>query len=330
MNDFEEKSIEKDEIFVRRYIDNDYTNIIEGGYPSYWYLRPNFHNRMKNLINVNEIKKTVLKTFFLNQEEIVLVACSKKDEKPVGVATLRKITDNLWGIWSVFVLPSSRGKRIVSLLYQESFKLLRERKIKKVVVQTYLDNLASIKSIQRNWQGFLSTRIFVCLKKNQMSKDRLPNKIRIRKPHEGKRNFFETFKNCVGEQWCSILEIDENNFLDHIFGPAFFEPVSENFLTRSLIIKDICIAEQKAKTVGYAISRMIRFFRPYHNLHLFVPISNDFVNICNGLLLKASNSPTNYKMNEFSFVYIGKAKAEKHLRKLGFEIRQGVVAYKYL
>ena len=43
--------MKENEIFVRRYIDSDYTNIIKGGYPSYWYLRPNFRNRLKNLIN---------------------------------------------------------------------------------------------------------------------------------------------------------------------------------------------------------------------------------------------------------------------------------------
>jgi hypothetical protein len=41
----------------------------------------------------------------------------------------------------------------------------------------FMDNVASMKSIQRNWQGFLSTRIFVCEKKSQIGEDKLPNKI---------------------------------------------------------------------------------------------------------------------------------------------------------
>lgn len=111
------------------------------------------------------IEKIVLKTLLLNQEEIILVAYSKKDRKAVGVITLRKITDNLWGIWSVFVSPLYRGKKITSLLYQESFKLLKERKIKKVAVFLFLDDVASVKGVRRNWQGLLFTRIFVCEKK---------------------------------------------------------------------------------------------------------------------------------------------------------------------
>ena len=322
--------MEEDDIIVRRYIDKDYTDIIEAGYPFDSYLTPNLYGRLKNLINRKEIEKIVLKTLLLNQEEIILVAYSKKDRKAVGVITLRKITDNLWGIWDIFVSPLSRGKRIASLLYQESFKLLKERKIKKVVGMAFMDNVASIKSIQRNWQGFLSTKIFVCKKKNQMGEDRLPNKIRIRKPHDEKRNLFETFRNCVGGQWCRVLEIDKNNFLDRVFGLAYFEPISENFLTRSMMKNDVLIAEYKGKIEGYATSRMVRFFHAYHHLHLFVPVSNNFDDVCRGLLIKAFNPAMYNKKGKFDFIYIGKVEAENRLRKLGFEVRQGVVPYKYL
>ncbi len=322
--------MEKDEIIVRKYSDKDYADIIEGGYPSYCYLRPDFYNRIKNLVNINEIEKKVLKTFFRNQEEIVLVAYSKKDRKPIGVATLRRITYSLWGIWSVFVLSSSRGKRIASLLYQESFKLLKERKIKKVIAQVFLDNAASLKSIKRNWQGFLSTRIFACAKKNRMGEERLPNEIRIRRQDEEKRNLFETFRNCVGEQWCRILEIDKNNFLDRIFGPAYFEPISKNFLARSMMKKDVFVAEYKRKIVGYAISRMIRFFHIYGNLHLFIPVSDKIDDVCRELLTRAYNPAMYDRRGKFNLIYIGESKVENHLRKLGFEVRVGVVSYKYL
>ena len=322
--------MEEDDIIIRRYIDKDYTDIIEAGYPFDSYLRPNLYNRIQNLSNRKEIKKIVLKTLLLNQEEIILVAYSKKDRKAVGVITLRKITDNVWGIWDIFVSPLSRGKRIASLLYQESFELLKERKIKKVVGMVFLDNVASIKSIQRNWQGFLSTRIFVCEKKSQMDEDKLPNKIRIRKPHEEKRNLFETFRNCVGEQWCRVLEIGKNNFLDRVFGPAYFEPISKNFLTRPTMKNDVLIAEYKGKIEGYAISRMVRFFHAYYHLHLFVPVSDNFDDVCRGLLVKAFNPSIYNKKGKFDFTYLGNVEVENRLRKLGFEVRQGVVPYKYL
>jgi len=323
-------STREDDIIIRRYVDKDNADIIEAGYPFDSYLTPSLYGRLRNFINRKEIKKIVLKTLLLNQEEIILVAYSKKDRKAVGVITLRKITDNLWGIWDIFVSPSSRGKGIASLLYRESFKLLKERKIKKVVGMVFLDNVASIKSIQRNWQEYLSTRIFVCEKKSQMDKDKLPNKIKIRKLHGEKRNLFETFRNCVGEQWCRVLEIDKNNFLDRVFGPAYFEPINKNFLTRSMMKNDVLIAEYKGKIEGYAISRMARFFHAYHALHLFVPVSDDFDDVCRELLIKAFNPSMYNKKSKFDFIYVGNEKVENRLRKLGFEVRQGVVPYKYL
>lgn len=322
--------MEKDEIIVRRYVGKDYTDIIEGGYPFYSYLRPNLYNRIKTLVDIKEIEKIVLKTFFLNQEEIILVACSKKDRNAVGVITLRKITDSLWGIWDIFVSPISRGKRIASLVYEASFKLLKKRGVKKVVGMVFTDNVASVKSIKRNWQGFLSTKILACEKKSQKDEDKLPNKIRIRKLHGEKRKVFETFRNCVGEQWCRFLEIDENNFLDRVFGQACFEPISKNLLTRSMMKNDILIAEYKGKIEGYAVSRMVRFFHIYDHLHLFAPVSDNFDDVCRALLVKAFNPSIYNKKGKFDFIYIGDAEVHSHFRKLGFEVRQGLVPYKYL
>ena len=317
-------------IIVRRYVDKDYTDLIEARYPFDSYLSPKLYNRLKNFANRKEIVKWTIKNFLLNQEEIVLVAYSKKGRKAVGVITLRKITDSLWGIWHVFVSPLSRGKRIASLLYKESFKLLRERAVKKVVAMVFLDNVASMKSIQRNWQGFLSTRIFACEKKSQMNENKFPNKIRIRKPHDERRNLFKTFRNCVGEQWCKVLEIGKNNFLDRIFGPAYIEPISKNFFTRSVMKKNVLIAEYKGKIEGYAISRARRLFPTYPVLHLFVPVSDNFDDVCRGLLIKAFNPSIYNKKRKFNFIYVGNVEAENRLMRLGFEVRQGVVAYKYL
>jgi len=115
-----------------------------------------------------------------------------------------------------------------------------------------------------------------------MDKDKLPNKIRIRKPHDDKRKLFKAFRSCVGEQWCSVLEIDKNNFLDRVFGSAHFETISKNFLTRSMMRNGILIAEYKVKIEGYAVSRMIRFFHAYNNLLLFVPISTILTTFAGG------------------------------------------------
>ncbi len=163
-----------------------------------------------------------------------------------------------------------------------------------------------------------------------MGEERLPNEIRIRRQDEEKRNLFETFRNCVGEQWCRILEIDKNNFLDRIFGPAYFEPISKNFLARSMMKKDVFVAEYKRKIVGYAISRMIRFFHIYGNLHLFIPVSDKIDDVCRELLTRAYNPAMYDRRGKFNLIYIGESKVENHLRKLGFEVRVGVVSYKYL
>ena len=327
--------MEEDDIIVRRYIDKDYADITKAGYPFSSYLTPKLNDRLKSLINREGIKnilfkKILVKNLLLNQEEIILVAYSKKARKAVGVITLRKITNNLWGVWNIFVSPLSRGKRIASLLYQKSFESLKERKIKKVVGVVSLDNVASIKSIQRDWQGFLSTRILRCEKKSQIDEDKIPNKIRIRKPLDEKRNIFEIFRSCVGEQWCRILEIDKNNFLDRVFGPSYFEPISQKFLTRLVMKKDVFIAEYKGKIEGYAISTRGLTFHVYHALILFVPVSDNFTDVCRGLLIKALNPLMCNRKSKFDFIYIGNVEVESYLRKLGFGVKQSLVPYKYL
>ena len=66
----------KNDIIVRKYQEKDYAYLIHSGYPFNSYLKPDLYNRLKNLFNVKEIGKFVLKTFFLNQEEVLLVAYS--------------------------------------------------------------------------------------------------------------------------------------------------------------------------------------------------------------------------------------------------------------
>jgi hypothetical protein len=194
----------------------------------------------------------------------------------------------------------------------------------------FVDNIASTRSIKRNWQGFLFTGIFECKKRNKMGEDKLSNKLKIRKPRNERRDLFELFKNCVGEQWCNVLEINKNNFLDRRFGPAYIESISNNFLTRVIMKNDILIAEYKGKIEGYAIFRARRFFPVYHVVHLFVPISNHFDNVCRGLLIEAFNSLIYNETNKFHVVYIGNTEVENPLKTLGFEVRQGLISYRYL
>jgi len=326
-------TMKEDSLIVRKYFVKDYTDILESGYPFTSYLRPNFFTKIKNLFNKKEIEKIIVKTFLLNREEIILVACSKVERKAVGVITLRKITENLWGIWDIFVSPLWRGRRIASLLYQKSYELLTERKVQKAVGTVSVHNVASVKSIERNWQGFLKKRIFSCVINTPMIEGELVHTraIKIRKLKRGEeKNLFEIYRECTGEEWCNFLEINQNNFLDRFFGLAYFEPIRKNLFTRLMIKNRVLVAERKGEIRGYGIYRTTRFFLDHSYLHLYIPGSKDFDNICSSLLINALDQSKQDGKNQLKLIYVGNSEIKKPLANFGFEIKESLVPYKYL
>jgi hypothetical protein len=322
----------KNDIMIREYQEKDYTCLVSSGYPFSSYLKPDFYNRLKNLFKVKEIGKFVLKTFFLNQEELLLVAYSTEARKAVGVVTLRKITENLWGMWDIFVSPEFRGRRIASLLYEQAFEFLRKRKVPKAVGSITLvpDRLASLKSVKRNWPGYLSTRVFEC-RTNEEPEKYESDQITVRKFRRGEeKTLFEIFEHCTGEEWCSRLEIDQNNFLDRIFGYVYFEAFSKNLLKRIAIKRNILVAEYNGETQGYAISRMVRLIISEYNLHLFVPPSENFSELSKALLSAAFDPSVYKRKKKVTFIYLGNKEMQAQLRELGFEVVERLIPYIHL
>jgi len=284
---------------------------------------------------LDDIKKSVNRHFFLNKKEITLVAYSKKSKKAVGSLTSRKITKRLWGLWSYFVSPACRGKGIGSLLGSENYKLLREMNVEKTIAIIAKTNVPSLKAqvsartgAQLGECGYLRSRIFKCKRIAPISEDDF-EKVKVRRLRQGeKKRLFEIFEHCVGKQWCSFLEIDQENYLDRIHGPGLWEEYG--LLSRLAMKKNILVAERAGRPQGYAISHALRFSDYDYALHLFVPVSKDFDGVCRSLLIKSFRPPNFRRTNKFSFVYIGNEESQKYLEKLSFEIHEFLAPYDLL
>ena len=316
---------------IRQYSRDDYSDLMESGYPFGSYLRPDLESWVKNIFfNRKEIGKFALKTFFLNQEDATLVAYSSKEDKTVGVITLRKITDNLWGVWDIFVSPKYRGRRIASSLYQASFEFLKRKKVKKATGAVSVNNIASVKSIDRNWQGSFSTRIFKCSGKLPINESHHA-KTEVRKLRHGdEKNLFDIFERCVGKKWCEFFEITKENYLDRIFGSAYIEPVGRNALARLTTKKDVFVAEHESEFCGYAISREIQPLHLQYALLQFVPQSENFEGISKALFARAHRPSSNETTDEFTFVQIGSEGVRPLLENIAFKIEENLVPYYYL
>ena len=328
---------ETDDIVITKYRKKYYADLVKSGYflePFHWMntnLKPDLYNRMKNLLNRKEMEKSLKRAFLLDEEEIILVAYSTKEKKAIASIILRRITDRLWGIWAIFVAPSHRGRRIASSLYKETFRLLKKKNVKKTVGRISKNNVASIKAFERsiNERGFLRKRIFECKRIGSIREDG-SNQIMIRNVSLGEdKSLFRIFKACLGRQWCSFLEINEGNYLDRIYGPCYFEEY-KNPLSRLVMKKDVFVAESKGEIKGYAIARAVRLVNFHYALHLFVPISKDFDNVCRALLIRTFR-PLNYRRKKkFILTYIGDEGSQDRLKNLGFEVQEALVAYHFL
>lgn len=323
--------MDRERLVIRRYTAKDYTDILESGYPFTSYLKPSLLSRIRNVLNAKEMQKIVIRTLLLNQEETILVAFSKEENKAVAAITLRKITEDLWGIWNVFVSPSYRGRRIASSLYQKSFKLLEQKYAKKAVGVVRVDNTASVKSIERNWQGFLGKRILSCSMNTRAVYRQIRHRTMTRTMMRGeKRSLFKIYGQCVGEEWCSLLEIDPDSFTSRIFGVGFFEPIGKNLATRLLIKSHVRVAESEGGILGYGIYRTTRFLTNYSYFNLYVSSSKDFDDICSSLLYDALDESNRDGKDQLTLVFIGNSRMKKLLAELGLEPRESLVAYRCL
>jgi GNAT superfamily N-acetyltransferase len=232
----------KNDIFIRGYKLKDYNDLANAGYP---FSTADWGSVYKDL------KLKIINVMVLSEEK-KLVAYSFRDKKAVGIVTLKKITNSLWGVWHIFVSPDYRRRGIALSLYEKSFDYLRKRKVKRAVGSVEVTNIPSVKSIEKVWNEFLPPKIFEF-------RGNLPHSQKKRQMMVAARRFrssdhdalFEIYKQCAHREWYTFLEINRDNFLQRLVEPKYYRgPL------RILLQKQILVFESKDRTlIGYAIAR---------------------------------------------------------------------------
>ncbi|NWG11074.1 GNAT family N-acetyltransferase [Candidatus Bathyarchaeota archaeon] len=305
-----------DNIVITKYKRAHFPDFVQAGYYEHLhhYMEPNA---------AGFLKEFVYRKLLLTQKEITFVAYSKSEKKAVGSITGRRITDSLWGIWNIFVMPTYRGRRIAQMLITEIANHLKSKNVEKIISHVRKSNVPSIKHSQKSGWKSLGYSIFEC-ERNHPIIEGSSQKIKIRKFHrDDKKQLFNVYERCMGKQWCSYLEINSENYLNRLFGPAFWEPYGR--LSWLAMKKDVIVAESKGELKGYSLSRAIRFINEDYATHLVVPVTEDFHATCRKLLLK-SFRPSKYTVkNKSSFVYVGRAESRMQIEKLGFNVEEFTV-----
>ena len=239
----------KPNTIVREFKAEDYRDIVDGG-----YIFDLTELRLRRMC-----KGVLLKVIHtLGQEEKkIFVACSPDEEKIFGIVTLRKINESLWGVWNIFVSPTHRGRGISSILYEESFKYLRRKGVKKLVGSVGLDNIASIRSIQKTWDRYLSQKYYYSSGVVPYIRKEKLGHISIRDfRSDDRKTLFETYKGSTTEDWYTFLEISERNFLER-----FIDNIYSKGLWRLPFTTRILVVEESGIIKGYIIIRRGRFLR---------------------------------------------------------------------
>ena len=250
------------QLVLREYSTGDYRDIVEAGY--------NFYD-LAELKPLNLCKDRVLRTFDVLEEgeKRVFVAYSPKERKVVGIITLRKITDRLWGLWNIFVSPTHRRQGIGSWLYHRCFEYLKRRGVERAVGSVAVTNIPSIRSLEKTWDGFLSQKFYYYSGAVPLVKIRQPRNIRIQDfSYSDGDALFETYKECVGEDWHTFLEIGKENFLER-----FIDYMHGRGLIYLLLRKHFLIAEERDTISGYILMVQRHFpkrFKKIATLYLFL------------------------------------------------------------
>ena len=251
-------------VSIREYRKSDLNDLISAGYP---------FNDALELAGVYRTMKTKILDVLQKSETRRLVLYDQKYKKAVGIVKLRKVNDNLWGIWRIYVAPSHRGHNLSVHLYRAAFSYLRERGAKKALGSVDINNIPSRKTIEKIWDGYLPQKyykfhgpILHVLKSPQ-------SRITIRSAGWKERNsLFQIYVQCVSEKWREFLEIDQSNFLgsQRIFpGVPFLEGMLKLITpTRTLVAEN-----PSGQIMGYTvtISNTIR--------NLIVPTSKNIVSL---------------------------------------------------
>jgi L-amino acid N-acyltransferase YncA len=276
-----------------------------------------------NLGLTGHIRQFTYETLLLNKERRTLIAYSGNEKQTIGLIRARRITEHLWGVWNIYVLPAYRGKRVGSLLLTKMAHYLKRRGVQKLVSIVSVDNIPSMKHSRRSGWKPLQKGIFECERIGPLPHTN-SNNIMLRKSCKAEKDrLFTIYKQCVGEEWQAYLEMKPNSFLDRVWGPAFFEEYSP--FSKIAMKKNILVAEIDGKIAGYALSRAIHPIDLGYALCLLVPMSEQFAMTCKSLLLNVPRPLAHKRQNRFSFTFIGDQESKEQLSKLGFRVRQFLV-----
>lgn len=264
--------------------------------------------------------------FLFNQENYSLVAYSLSEKRAVGIVYLQRINDNIWGIWSTFVVPDFRGRGIASDLYKKSFELLREQGVKKVIGSASAGNIPSVGNIKKIWDGFLDKAIFKL--RVPRSLDAFKNILVERLDSENINDCYDIFLKHVGTEWIEYLEINKGNFMERVFGSAGCEAYSRSISRRLFFQSEVLTAKQDNRLLGYCVFARSPIFNKVTRTdvlglpHFFSRDINE-LRICSSPLLRQTGFNAYY--------WIGDVSEEKETVKTGFEmIDKELVCYKNL
>ncbi|MDH7606643.1 MAG: GNAT family N-acetyltransferase [Candidatus Bathyarchaeota archaeon] len=247
-------------VSIREYRKSDLNDLISTGYP---------FNDALELASIYRTLKSKILDVLQKSETRRLVLYDRKSKKAIGTVKLRKVNDNLWGIWRIYVAPSYRGHNLSVLLYRAAFSYLKERGVKKAFGSVDINNIPSIKTIEKIWDGYLPQKYYKFHGLMLHVLKSLKSKITIRSAsHKEKNSLFQIYVQCVSEKWVDFLEIDESNFLgfQRIFpGVPFLEGMLK-FITP---VRTLVAENPNGQIMGYAVT--IR--------NLIVPISKNTVSL---------------------------------------------------
>jgi len=252
----------KPDIVIREYSPSDYQDIVNAGYPF----------NLADLKSRQGWKGWILKLvyFLARLDRKVFVAYPTEDRRTVGMVTLIKISDRIWGFWNIFVSSSHRRRGISTQLYQKCLEYLRNKGVKKAVGSVTIDNIASIRGLEKTWDRFLSQRFYHYSGTVPPARSAKTDGIIIRNFHPGDRETLsQIYNRCTNEDWNTSLEITKKNFLDRFIGNIYGKGFS-----KLLFSKRILIAEHNEKIAGYAIVTRKRFLQKIPDtatLLLFLP-----------------------------------------------------------
>jgi len=232
----------KDKIVVREYIATDFKDILDAKYPfstaAFGSLYKDWKSKLLDTLEQLETKR--------------LVAYCPDKKQTVGIVTLREINNNIWGPLGMYVSPEYRRRGISLHLYQASFAYLQKRGVKKVVAAVDVDNIPSIKGIEKTWDGFLSQKYYECYGSISKIRDENQEGVFTRDFCSHDRNIlFEMYKECTCEDWRTFLEINKSNFLERIIPGHSFRGGLLKLFTKNRI----WIAEgHDGTTKGYGVT----------------------------------------------------------------------------